>query len=68
MGFSTSSLGAILEAGKAELTSQTPDILFWMLGVFGITLILGVAFAAFSRARRATVAAVGGGGRKGRKG
>jgi hypothetical protein len=64
MGFSTSSLGAILEAGKTELTSQTPDILFWMLGVFGVTLILGVAFAAFNRARKATVAAVGGGSKR----
>ena len=47
--------------------NTTPDILFWMLGVFGVTLILGVAFAAFNRARKATVAAVGG-GRKGRRG
>jgi len=66
MGFSTSSLGVILDAGKTELTNQTPDILFWMLGVFGVTLIIGVALAAFNRARKSTVAAVGGGKRRGR--
>lgn len=66
MDFSTSSLGVILDAGKTELTSQTPDILFWMLGIFGVTLVIGIAFAAFNRARRQTVGAVGGGKRRGR--
>lgn len=61
MNFSTSTLGTVLEAGKTELTQQTPDIVLWMLGVFGVTLIIGIVWAAFNRARRHTVAAVGGG-------
>lgn len=61
MNFSTSTLGTVLEAGKTELTQQTPDIVLWMLGVFGVTLIIGIVAAAFHRARRQTVAAVGGG-------
>lgn len=66
MNFSTSTLGTILEAGKTELTQQTPDIVLWMLGVFGITLVIGIVYAAFNRARRQTVAAIGGGKRRGR--
>jgi hypothetical protein len=64
MAFSTSTLGTVLEAGKTELTQQTPDIVLWMLGVFGVTLIIGIVYAAFNRARKQTVAAVGGGSRR----
>lgn len=61
MNFSTSTLGTVLNAGKEVIEAQVPDALLWGLISFGVTVAIGVAFAAFNRARRQTVAAVGGG-------
>lgn len=61
---STSTLGVALSAGLTQITEQVPDIMLWLVGIFGVALVIGVALASFSRARRSIVGAVGGGKRR----
>lgn len=61
MTFSTSTLGTALEAAQTGLNSNQSDVIFWVVGVFLFTLVIGLASAAMNRARRNSIASVGGG-------
>ena len=57
-------LTAAFATGTAALTDNKGAVLTWIVGVFGVVILITIVIAALSRARRQVGGAIGGGRRR----